>query len=845
MGRWARAATLNLAAEAGLAFLASAAFFALAAAAIPLRDVLVVILPLGAAYLYVVLVAAKRLGPLYGVPLALAAGLALDSFYIPPTREFGAADWQNWLVIAIYLLLGALVGMLGARAQRRAESSEQAGGDLADEQAALRRVATLVARGVSPEKLFAAVAEEVGMLLKVDWARVVRFVSDDEILQLEGWTKGQERLPVGRLKLEGTSLSTEVLRTGRPVRIENYASVNRVVPWFVQQIGVQSGAAAPITVDGRLWGAMLVWTLPPHPLPEKVESRLAGFTELVATAISNSAAQEELARLADEQAALRRVATLIAGGAPPPDVFAAVAEELGRLLGVHATHILRFDPEGNSTSVGSWSTDSRHLSVGTRHRLDSTSLMGLVFMSGGPARIDGYDRVSDQVAAMAKRLSIRSAVGAPIAVDGQLWGVMIASSDEPEPLAAGTESRIAGFTELVATSISNTEARAEVGRLAEEQAALRRVATLVAREAPPEEVFAKVAEEVNLLLGAESAWMYCYEPAGAVTVVARSGQLASEFPVGLRRSLEAESITGTVLRTGRTARIDDYAEATGALGTLARELGIRSAVGSPIIVEGRLWGAMAAATLESRPLPVGSESRIEEFTELVATAISNMQARSDLAASRARIVAATDEERRRVVRDLHDGAQQRLVHTVVTLKMASRALEDDGEAVPVLVTEALENAEAATRELRELAHGILPSVLTRGGLRAGVVALASRTPMPVDVKVWVDRFAPAVEATAYFVVAEVLTNVAKHSRASRAAVTARVEKDTLQVEIQDDGVGGAEREGSGLLGLADRLAVLDGTLRVESPPDGGTLVTAAIPLARTGGEDRERLRPEA
>src|SRR4051794_35939686 len=491
MSRWARSATVNLATEAGLAFLASAVFFALAAVAIPLRHVLVAILPLGVAYLCVVFVAAKRLGPLYGVPLAIAAGLALDSFYIPPTRDFGAANWQNWLVIAIYLLLGVLIGMFGARSVRRAESSEQAGGALADEQAALRRVATLVARGVSPEKLFAAVAEEVGTLLGVDWARVVRFVSDEEILQLEGWTKGQERLPVGRLKLEGTTLSTEVLRTGRPVRIEDYACVNRVVPWFVQEIGVQSGAAAPITVDGRLWGAMLVWTLPPHPLPEKVESRLAGFTELVATAISNTAAQEDLARLADEQAALRHVAMLIAGGAPPPDVFAAVAEELGRLLGVHATHILRFDSEGNSTSVGSWSTDSRHLSVGTRHNLDSTSLMGLVFTTGRPARIDGYEGVSDQVAAMAKRLSIRSAVGAPIVVEGQLWGVMTASSDEPQPLAAGTESRIAGFTELVATAISNTEARLEVGRLAEEQAALRRVATLVAREAPPEEVFAK------------------------------------------------------------------------------------------------------------------------------------------------------------------------------------------------------------------------------------------------------------------------------------------------------------------------------------------------------------------
>jgi signal transduction histidine kinase len=223
-----------------------------------------------------------------------------------------------------------------------------------------------------------------------------------------------------------------------------------------------------------------------------------------------------------------------------------------------------------------------------------------------------------------------------------------------------------------------------------------------------------------------------------------------------------------------------------------------------------------------------------EFTELVATAISNMQARSDLAASRARIIAATDEERRRVVRDLHDGAQQRLVHTVVTLKMARRALEGEDEAVPALLTEALENAEDATRELRELAHGILPAVLTHGGLRAGVAALASRTPVPVDVRVSVDRLPPPVEATAYFIVAEALTNVAKHARAHGAAVTARVEHGTLQVEIQDDGVGGAGGAGSGLLGLGDRLAVLEGTLRVDSPPGGGTLVGAAIPIRTPG-----------
>jgi signal transduction histidine kinase len=229
-------------------------------------------------------------------------------------------------------------------------------------------------------------------------------------------------------------------------------------------------------------------------------------------------------------------------------------------------------------------------------------------------------------------------------------------------------------------------------------------------------------------------------------------------------------------------------------------------------------------------LPAGTEERIGQFTELVATAISNVEVRRELAASRARIVAATDEERRRVVRDLHDGAQQRLVHTVITLKMASRALEREQDSAPALVTEALDQAERATGELRELAHGILPAVLIHGGLSAGVEALASRMPVPVDLDVSVDRLPKAVEATAYFVVAEALTNVAKHARAGRAAVTAGVEDGILRVQVRDDGVGGARPDGSGLLGLADRLAALDGTVRVESAPGGGTLVAADIPV---------------
>jgi signal transduction histidine kinase len=239
---------------------------------------------------------------------------------------------------------------------------------------------------------------------------------------------------------------------------------------------------------------------------------------------------------------------------------------------------------------------------------------------------------------------------------------------------------------------------------------------------------------------------------------------------------------------------------------------------------------VTAVKLRQQPLPAGAESRIGEFTELVATAISNAQARSELAASRARILVATDEERRRVVRDLHDGAQQRLVHTVVTLKLARRALENDVDTAPALISDAVQHAEEATAELRELAHGILPAVLTRGGLRAGVVALASRMPVPVEIGVSAGRLPAAVEATAYFVVAEALTNVAKHAHAHQAEVTARVADGRLEVEVRDDGVGGARPDGSGLVGLGDRLGALDGSLRVDSPPNGGTLVAAVIPV---------------
>jgi GAF domain-containing protein len=704
-------------------------------------------------------------------------------------------------------------------------------GQLADEQAALRRVATLVARGVSPQQLFRTVCEEVGLLLDVDGTYMGRYGSDETSMGVGSWSRTGGDLPIGtRARLDGRSVTERVFRTGRPARMDDFEQASGQVAALTLPLGIRSAVGAPIVVDGRPWGVMIATSNADNPLPAETESRIAAFTELVATAISNSEARVELARLAGEQAALRRVATLVARGSPATEVFAEVAREVGVLLGADSAWMHRYEHDHNATVVATWGPGGSDLPVGTRFSLDGDSVVALVLRTGGPARIDNYSDAAGETGDIARRLALRSAVGSPIKVGGRLWGAMTAVTAQDEPLPANAASQIDEFTELVATAISNAEARTEVGRLAEEQAALRRVATLVARGRPSTEVFAEVAREVGELLDAESAWMDRFDDDGEATVVASWGAGTSDLRVGARFTPDGESVVALVRRTGRSARVDDYTRVAGYSGDIARKLGLRSGVGSPIVVGGRLWGAMLAGSARSEPLPADAESHIEEFTALVATAISNLQARSELAASRARIVAATDEERRRVVRDLHDGAQQRLVHTVVTLKLARRELENDSGGSLALVTEALNHAEEATAELRELAHGILPSVLTRGGLRAGVVALASRMPVPVDIGISVERFPSAVEATAYFIVAEALTNVAKHAHAGRAQVTARITDGALHVQVRDDGVGGARSDGGGLLGLADRLGVLDGSLRVESPSDGGTLIAANIPI---------------
>jgi signal transduction histidine kinase len=301
-------------------------------------------------------------------------------------------------------------------------------------------------------------------------------------------------------------------------------------------------------------------------------------------------------------------------------------------------------------------------------------------------------------------------------------------------------------------------------------------------------------------------------------------------PTGTLLPLKGETIDTLVRRTAAPGRFDSYEHATGELAALIRKLGIRSEVGAPVVVDGEVWGVLIAGTDEAEPLPAGTEYRLAGFAELIATAVSNTTARSELIVSRARIVAAGDEQRRSVVRDLHDGAQQRLVHSLITLQLAAGE-RDASPAMARLLTEAIEDTQRAIEELRELAHGLHPAVLTTRGLAAAVEELADRAPVPVHVDIPERRYPAVVESAAYFIAAEALTNVAKYANASKARIIATISGGYLVLEVDDDGVGGAMvRPGSGLFGLLDRVAALDGTLTVESAPGAGTRLRAHIPL---------------
>jgi len=365
-----------------------------------------------------------------------------------------------------------------------------------------------------------------------------------------------------------------------------------------------------------------------------------------------------------------------------------------------------------------------------------------------------------------------------------------------------------------------------------EHAALRRVATLVAREPSRAEVFAAVTQELGELLGAQRTTLLRVEsPEWALVEAGWSAGAAPPVPAGHRGAIDGRGILGRMLRVAAPVRMEDFDQVGGEVAALMRELGIRSAAAGPIILRGRVWGALTAAWPEGVPMPVGAEGRVGAFAELVAQAIENAETREELAASRARLVQAADEARRRIERDLHDGAQQRLVAAALELTLLERRLERDPEDARSILARIREQLECGLAELRDLARGIHPAVLTERGLEAALDALIQRAPMAVELRAAVpERPDAAIEAAAYFLVSEALTNVAKYAHADTVSVDVARVGDALVVTISDDGVGGADLErGSGLRGLADRVGAIGGRLELTSPPGEGTQLRAHLP----------------
>jgi signal transduction histidine kinase len=667
---------------------------------------------------------------------------------------------------------------------------------------------------------------------------------------LVGASKAVEETPLGtRWQPNDLYVSTRVLRSGAHARVdEDDLAVGGFAAEQMRRQGFLSQVASPIVVEGRLWGAMTVSAA--ETMPADTEERLQKFTELVVTAIANAESREALGVLADEQAALRGIAVLVAQQPSPEEVFTAVTEAVAPLLGADLTAMHMFTDDGTALVVAGWSGNGPMLPVGTRLPLDGDSAAAWIFQTGAAARIDSYVDIDGETAGVARGLGLRSTVGAPILVEGRLWGALMAATRGDEPLPDDAETRIAEFTQLVATAVSNAESRGALGRLADEQASLRRVATLVAQGVPAADLFSAVTKEVaRVFSGVESsvvATVIRFDPGPECVLVGTSRAYPGEA-VGSSWVPKELYVSTGVLQTGTSARVDDadLAAVGGPDADILRLRGFLHQVGSPVVVEGRLWGAITLNSPE-RP-PPDTDRRLSEFTELVATAIANAESQSALGASRRRMVAAADDARRGIERNLHDGIQQQLVSIGMELGVVEESLPADDD-LREQVAAATSGLRAAIDDLREISRGIHPAILSHGGLDPALKTLARRSPVPVQLTSTADERLPErVEVAAYYVVSEALTNVARHAGASVVTIDVATQDDTLQLWIRDDGVGGADmRTGTGLIGLTDRVEALGGRISVESPPGRGTSLSVTLPLggdALAGDDDSPGRRP--
>jgi signal transduction histidine kinase len=534
----------------------------------------------------------------------------------------------------------------------------------------------------------------------------------------------------------------------------------------------------------------------------------------------------ELERVADEQAALRRIATLVAEGATEDELAAAVTSEIGLLFRADRANTMRLDGD-TIRVIGGWDVEG-----------SERQTVGLVFPSGGdtttariastsaPSRVDSIVELQSELGrSLWAERGLHASIGAPIVVAGKLWGVVTAFRTRPdEPFAPGTEFQLRDFASLVAQSIVNAESRRETAELIAELSALRRIATLVAGGRTQTEVLAAVTSEVGQLFDASTVKIVRWEGIQdeVFVVEAWSGPGVERVERGSLYHPNPGSATLQVLETGLATRSEESSPEHGPCSTIA----------APVIVNARLLGALTASRPASVMFAPGAETRLRSFSDLAAQSIANERAQAELRASRARIVRTADETRRRLERNLHDGAQQRLVSLSLALRLAAARLPAAPEEARAMLVDASEELAHALEELRDLARGLHPAMLSERGLGPSVNALASRLPILVEVENELDgRLPEAFEAAAFYVVSESLTNVVKHAQASQATVRIGRANGVTLIEVADDGVGGANiGDGSGLLGLADRIEALGGSFAVESEPGKGTTVRAVLPF---------------
>jgi PAS domain S-box-containing protein len=715
---------------------------------------------------------------------------------------------------------------------------EQALEAFAEGNAALSRVAVAVAKAERPESVFDVVTEEVARLLGADAANLVRFadIAGDHGVIVGKWSEpGVPIAEIGTLIPLDRGPLDRVRLTGRPARggVDDPDMSPRLAA-RLKELGVTSLVAAPITVSGSLWGSVIVSVRGDKTFAEDDEERIGQFANLVAVALANAEAREQLAGLAEGRAALSRVAVAVATTTRPESVFDTVTEEVARVLRADAASLFRFDRfnENEGVVVGTW---SRRAGVGISPVGTRVELRGgpvtRVRRTGLPSRGHDEDSKQPELVELLRDLGIRSLVAAPIEVTGELWGTVVVSLTGDEEFPENAEERLVQFGKLVAVALANAQAREDLAALADEQAALSRVAVDVATEESPELLFDTVSEEVGRLFGARSAATVRYVDGESATVIVGGWDRDGHFDrKGVRIPFQGGAIA-RVYDTGRPERVDIEGVPPEVQARMEAE-GVSSLVAAPIVVSGRLWGATSISSGPPDRFPSDAEQRLGKFTRLVAVALSNAEAREQLTASRARIVQAGDAERRRLERNLHDGAQQRLVSLALALRLAQAKLPGDPGAASELLERASEELALGLEELRELARGIHPAILTDRGLAPAVEALAERATVPVVVNgLPTERLPEPIEAAAFYVVAESLTNVAKYAAARSARVELARDDGLLVVEVSDDGVGGADSaKGSGLRGLTDRVEALGGSLKVSSEAGRGTTVRAELPV---------------